>query len=258
MTTTQQLVSGLGGAIGSDFIATQNRLVFTEFDGKISRYDLVRSLRGTSSLSLVTGASLHTEGGHIRWLLAALVGSGVMQPEGECMLAYLGHVNYNAVGYADLQHLTYSKDSLVGAPGPGNQLADGAVFAVYNRATKTAPFDYAKVQVVSYGATIKLQLTSYQLRPAYQVLGRGYDQPEDVKVSADGQHAYVTERTSALALCCASTSTTPTASMPRWSAHAWQRPTRSSWPRITATPTWWNTPTLAGYCASTWPRAPRR
>jgi hypothetical protein len=39
---------------------------------------------------------------------------------------------------------------------------------------------------------------SYRLRPAYQVLGIGYAQPEDVKVSSDGLHAYVTERTGAL------------------------------------------------------------
>jgi hypothetical protein len=33
------------------------------------------------------------------------------------------------------------------------------------------------------------------LTPTYTVLGTGYNQPEDVKLSADGIHAYVTERT---------------------------------------------------------------
>ena len=31
--------------------------------------------------------------------------------------------------------------------------------------------------------------------PSYEVLGTGYTTPEDVKASADGTHAYVTERT---------------------------------------------------------------
>ena len=31
--------------------------------------------------------------------------------------------------------------------------------------------------------------------PSYAVLGTGYTTPEDVKASADGAHAYVTERT---------------------------------------------------------------
>jgi DNA-binding beta-propeller fold protein YncE len=31
--------------------------------------------------------------------------------------------------------------------------------------------------------------------PAYTVLGTGYNQPEDVKLSVDGVHAYITERT---------------------------------------------------------------
>jgi hypothetical protein len=38
-------------------------------------------------------------------------------------------------------------------------------------------------------------LTVAPATPAYNVLGTGYNQPEDVKVSTDGIHAYVTERT---------------------------------------------------------------
>ena len=38
---SQTLVTGLGGAIGSSFVTSRNRLVFVEYDGKISRYDLV-------------------------------------------------------------------------------------------------------------------------------------------------------------------------------------------------------------------------
>src|SRR5712691_7826694 len=41
------------------------------------------------------------------------------------------------------------------------------------------------------------KLSSLDLSPtvSYTVLGTGYNQPEDVKASADGQHAYVIERT---------------------------------------------------------------
>ena len=124
MTTTRQLASGLGGAIGSDFISNLNRLVFTEFDGKISRYDLVRSLDrivfsgvatmpANASLSLMNGTS--AQGGQIRWDHTSPGGTRVMRPQGTCMLAYLGHVNYNAVGYADLQQLAYSQE-FVGWP----------------------------------------------------------------------------------------------------------------------------------------------
>jgi hypothetical protein len=38
-------------------------------------------------------------------------------------------------------------------------------------------------------------LTVAPATPAYTVLGTGYNQPEDVKLSTDGVHAYVTERT---------------------------------------------------------------
>jgi hypothetical protein len=38
-------------------------------------------------------------------------------------------------------------------------------------------------------------LTVAPATPAYKVLGTGYNQPEDVKLSTDGVHAYVTERT---------------------------------------------------------------
>ena len=88
-----------------------------------------------------------------------------------------------------------ARTSLNGAPGAGNQLANGAVFAVWNTSVQPAAnFDCTKVQVIAYGAAIQVRWRTYRLRPAYQVLGTGYTQPEDVKVSADGQHAYVTER----------------------------------------------------------------
>src|SRR4029077_12608693 len=70
-----------------------------------------------------------------------------------------------------------------------NKLVAGDVFAVL-----TNQGNYAKVKVVAYGYDLSIQWVTYKLDPAYAVLGTGYNQPEDVKASADGVHLYVTER----------------------------------------------------------------
>lgn len=68
MTTSTQLASGLGGAIGCDYKRSSNQLFFVEFNGKVSVLDLVQPLdtvvfSGTatmpanSSLSLFNGTS---------------------------------------------------------------------------------------------------------------------------------------------------------------------------------------------------------
>ncbi len=78
MTTTRQLLDGLGGAMGSHYVATTNQLYFVEVDGKVplDTTNLVHSLdtvvfSGTavvapdSSPSLADGTS--EGGGDIRW-----------------------------------------------------------------------------------------------------------------------------------------------------------------------------------------------
>ena len=42
MSTPEILATGLGGAIGSEFNPTTNQLFFVEYDGKVSRLDLIR------------------------------------------------------------------------------------------------------------------------------------------------------------------------------------------------------------------------
>lgn len=64
-----------------------------------------------------------------------------------------------------------------------------AVFAVL-----TNQGHYSKVQVTTYGYDLILTVTTYRLQSAYQVLGTGYAQPEDVKVNNAGTVAYITER----------------------------------------------------------------
>jgi hypothetical protein len=69
MPSPVQLVTGLGGAIGSDFRRAQNQLVSVEYSGKLSRLNLSRTgtvvssgstvLKGTFTFDLDTG----TQGG---------------------------------------------------------------------------------------------------------------------------------------------------------------------------------------------------
>ena len=204
MTSPITLISGLGGAIGSDFNKMTRQLFFVEYNGKISRLDLTRELDYVvysgvatmppdSSLDLTTGASI--QGGDIRWDHHSPGGGLVMRPQGNCELAFLGDAPFNSISYADLQELDYSTNALHGNPGPGNQLADGYVFAVHNRMVQPAVnFDYAKVKVLHYGASLKVKWTAYRLKPAYHILGTGYTHPEDLSLSSDSKHAYVTER----------------------------------------------------------------
>jgi len=202
--TTTELASGLGGAIGSSYVQATNQLYFVEFDGKVSVLDLVPGLEATvftgvatmpANTSLDLGDGTSAQGGQIRWDHTSPGSERVMRPQGNCRLSYLGMVNYNALDYASLLNLDYSQDSLDGQ-GIGNQMVSGAVFAVFNTSLQPAAnFHYAKVQVISSGANIKVRWVSYRVNPPYRVLGTGYTEPEDIVVTADGLHAYVTERT---------------------------------------------------------------
>jgi DNA-binding beta-propeller fold protein YncE len=202
--TRTQLATGLGGAIGSHYVRNRNQLYFVEFNGKVSVIDLIQALDTTvysgtivmpanSSLDLTNGTSI--QGGHIRWDHVHPASARVLRPQGNCALAYLGAANFDSITHADLQNLKYSADSIYGNDDSGNQLVNGRVFAVYNRSVQPAAnFDYAKVQVLQYGADIKVRWVTYRLKPRYRVLGTGYNQPEDIVVTEDGRYAYVTER----------------------------------------------------------------
>jgi hypothetical protein len=197
------LASGLGGAIGSDFSATRNRVYLVEYDGKLSRVDLVRGLVGTVSAG--TGATLRgtfhfdldvgseTSVNSDMWWEQMTSTARQLVPENGATFAYVGVVAYDSLSYADLQQLTYSATAIDGSVGASNRLVPGAVFAV-----RTSAGNYAKVRVSSYGYNLVLDWRTYRLQPAYAVLGTGYNEPEDIALSSDGVHAYVTERTGAL------------------------------------------------------------
>ena len=153
MSVPRELATGLGGAIGCDYRRDPNYLILVEFDGKISRVDLVRALdhvvfSGTatmpadSSLDLTNGTS--AQGGDIRWDHTDPSGGRVMRPQGNCELANLGVINYNSITHATLQDLAYSNALIHGDAGPSNQLVTGDVFGVHNRFVQSAAdFDYA-------------------------------------------------------------------------------------------------------------------
>ena len=193
-----QLVGSLGGAIGSDLRRKHNQLIFVEFDGKLSSLNLFKPavivssgmavLKGTWTFNLDTGV----QGGpnpDIWWDQQTTV-LRQMVPQGKARIANIGVTNFNSVTPDVLQTLPYSTAPINGNNDSSNRLVPGDVFAVF-----TNQGNFTKVEVLQYGYNLSIQWTTYHLLPAYNVLGTGYAQPEDVKLSLDDGHAYVTERT---------------------------------------------------------------
>lgn len=199
MATPIQLVTGLGGAIGCDFRSAHNQLVFVEFSGKLSRLNLFHPatvassgtavLKGTFSFDLDAGVESPGPGMDIWWEQQTNV-LRQMVPQNSAGIVNLGAVNFAALDSANLQSLPYASTPIVGNNNATNKLVVGDVFAV-----RTNLGNYAKVKVLAYGYNLTIQWVTYHLDSGYAVLGTGYSQPEDVKVSVDDTHAYVTERT---------------------------------------------------------------
>ena len=202
MATITTLASGLAGAIGNHYHGPANRLYFVEYGGRLSSYDFVRPLdvvvlanvarvlHGTWEMNLDTGVE-GSAGADIWWEQIDAVRRR-MVPRGSARIAHLGVMSatqFAAVSPADLQNITYGSKPIVGDNTAANRLVPGTVFAV-----RTTAGQYSKVRVMSYGYDLSLRITTYRLKPAYRILGTGYAEPEDVKVSADGDRAYITER----------------------------------------------------------------
>jgi len=203
MTTPTPLASGLSGAIGSDFRPTHAQLVFVEFGGRLSRLNLFRSasqvsagtaiLKGTFTFDLENGNEGGMDANYDLWWDQETATARQMVPWKNARIVNLGVVDFNSITPDNLQHLTYAANPINGSNNSSNKLVPGDVFAVL-----TNQGNYSKVKILSYGYNLTIQWVTYHLDPAYAVLGTGYDQPEDVKVSSDDAHAYVTERTGAL------------------------------------------------------------
>jgi hypothetical protein len=196
--TSDRLATGLAGAIGCSFRQAHNDLVFVEFGGKLSKLSLVRPVAATVSSGTATlhgtflfdfDAGVEGATGDVWWEQHTSVVRS-MEASGGARIVNLGAVSYTAVTPAILQGLAYGTAGIPGNNDPSNQLVPGDVFAV-----RTNLGNYAKVQVVAYGYDLQLKWTTYRLASGYSVLGSGYNQPEDVAVTADESTAYVTERT---------------------------------------------------------------
>ena len=202
MPTSTQLASGLGGAIGCDFRTAQNQLVFVEYStGKLSALNLFPPstivaqsastvLNGTFTFDFDAGVSGGiSANADVFWEQATAVIRS-MTPQNSATIINLGAVNYSTLTAADLQDLPYSTTPIDGNNDATNLLTANDVFAV-----RTTNGNYAKVQVITYGYNLTIRWVTYNIGSGYVVLGTGYNQPEDVKLSTDGVHAYVTERT---------------------------------------------------------------
>jgi hypothetical protein len=202
---THPLVTGLGGAIGCDFIGATNQLAFVEYSGNVSILNLIRPqvgivsqgatvLHGTFIFDLETG---HEGGGlsgpgDIWWEQEDAVHRR-MVPTAGAQILNLGHVDYASLDSAALQQLSYGAAPIIGNNDATNQLTPGDVFAV-----KTNAGNFAKVLVQAYGYDLHIQWTTYKVGARYRVLGSGYANPEDIIVKSDGRHAFVTERSGTL------------------------------------------------------------
>jgi len=198
-----QVVGGLGAAIGCRFLLTRNQLAFVEYSkGAVSLLDRIRPLdsivshgatllQGTWVLDLETGAQHGSLGdpGDVWWeqidpvrrQMMPLAGAGIVN---------LGPVNFASVTPNVLQALAYGTVPIPGNDDASNQLVSGDVFAV-----RTNAGNLAKVRVVHYGYNMDVEWVTYKLASPYHCIGLGYHTPEDIAVCADEQTAYVTERT---------------------------------------------------------------
>jgi hypothetical protein len=201
MPTSTQLVTGLAGAIGCDFQQAQNRLYFVEYGGKLSSLDLfpTATIVAKSASTVLKGTFLFdfdagVEGGlspnaDVFWEQMTAV-ARQMTPQNGAQIVNLGAVDFNSLTATALKALAYSSTPIDGNNDSTNKLTVNDVFAV-----RTTSGHYAKVKVLAYGYNLTIEWVTYNIPSGYKVLGTGYNEPEDVNISADGLHAYITERT---------------------------------------------------------------
>src|SRR3954465_8444137 len=100
-----QLVNGLGGAIGSRFLPTHNQLLFVEFNGKISVLDLIRPfvatvsqgtavIKGTWIFDCETGTLGGTGASGDIWWEQQTATQRQMMPVAGAKIVNLGHVSW--------------------------------------------------------------------------------------------------------------------------------------------------------------------
>jgi hypothetical protein len=193
MPSPVQLIGGLSGAIGSDFRRSLNQLIFVEFAGKLSRLNLTRTatIVTSGSATLLASYGFNLDTGIEDSTGAPLTGDIWWSPPtgmvriGSAQMINLGVTDFVSITADTLQSLPYSPATI-----PQARFVTNDVFAVH-----TNGGNFCKVQVGVAGLNLQINWVTYKLDSPYAVLGTGYQEPEDVKASADGVHVYVTERT---------------------------------------------------------------
>lgn len=202
MATVSSRYSPVNGATGSDFRQDQNRLYFVEYGGKIASLNMLCDLSSTVSSGTATlhgtwlfDFDLGREAQNSEMAIADVWWDQMTSVKRQMVarkgskIAYLGKASFASVTHVELQGYAYDSAPICGNNDASNLLTPGAMFAVL-----TNKGNFAKVQIISYGYDLKIQWRTYKLKSPYKVLGTGYSQPEDIICSADGIHAYVTER----------------------------------------------------------------
>ncbi len=197
-----KILGNVNAAIGSRFLKNRNQVVFVEYTtGSISLLNMVAPspgvvsqgsilLKGTWVFDCETGAldgNLNGPG-DIWWEQITAV-NRQMRPVGGATIVNLGMVDFASVTPYILQAKSYGSVPIPGNDDPSNQLKTGTVFAV-----RTNAGNIAKIKVSQYGYNMQIDWVTYKIASAYQSIGTGYTNPEDIAVFADETTAYVTER----------------------------------------------------------------
>ena len=201
MTSQTQLVSGLAGAIGCSFRSAQNQLVFVEYGGKLSRLNLFAPavivsqgsavLKGTFTFDLDNGAQGGVGPGFDIWWEQMTAVARQMAPQNNARIVNLGVVNFNSItadssADPDLRRRRRS----TGNNDATNKLVDRRRLRRPDEPGQLRQGEGRRVRLRP-AASSGSPTTSTRPMPCS---APGYTNPEDVKASADGVHAYVTER----------------------------------------------------------------
>ena len=167
MTTSIQLATGLGGAIGCDFAPPRINSSLWIPGGKLLSLNLFpvativaqspsTVLKGTFCFDFDTGV----EGGlspnaDVFWEQMTAV-LRQMAPQNTAKLVNLGAVDFNSLTASTLQSLTYAATPIDGNNDSTNKLLANDVFAVH-----TTGGNYAKVKVLAYGYDLTIQWVTY-------------------------------------------------------------------------------------------------
>lgn len=198
---------GVSAARGSDVDRARQQLFFAEAGtGSIVRYDIVRSVRGTvsSGTDVIQGTYTYDfdagRGGEpgaeapdgtddVWWEIVDREGTRYLVPRNGARIALVGDANFADVEPETLASYDYGTERISGSDGD-NDLTAGTVFAV-----RTNQGNYAKVEVTSHGYDLSVRYETYELSAPFTRVGTGYSEPGDVVLVADGEAAYVTDRT---------------------------------------------------------------